>query len=548
MLLYDERKSEKNMTAKYLRLSSEDGDKEESNSISNQRELIESYVSSHREINLAGEYVDDGYTGTNFDRPGFKRMIRDAQNGRINCIIVKDLSRLGRDYIGMGKYMERIFPMMGIRFIAINDNYDSAEQENPDDNTVVLFKNLLNDAYSRDISIKIRSHLDVKRRKGEFVGGFAPFGYKKAEKDRNCLVIDREAAEVVYNIFQWKLDGMSTQGIAERLNNNGIMSPYEYKRAKGMEFHTGFKISDHTKWGTVQVLRILTNETYVGVMVQGKRQKVNYKIKKLKDVEKCNWVRVENTHEPVISREVFDTVQEILKLDTRTSPQKNTVNLFSGLVYCESCGSNMVRRKVTRNGKQYIYLHCSAYHRGLGCTSHLISEKRLSETVYEILKKDMEVIAAIDSYAEQIKVIPQKNRKIHIDSDRIALINEEIKRYKGLLSRLNSDMGEGVVTKEEYMEFHRDFERRIEQSEKELKEIHKRQKKITDMNLSEMPWINYFKKYSKCININRRMLVELVENITVTDKDNINIRYRHDAEVKGVIQYCTYYGKPAKEI
>lgn len=550
MFSYDERKIRKNMTAKYLRLSSEDGDKEESNSISNQRELIEAYVASHPEINTVDEYVDDGYTGTNFDRPAFKRMLADAQKGKINCIIVKDLSRLGRDYIGMGRYMERIFPLMGIRFIAINDNYDSAKQEYPDDNTVVLFKNLLNDSYSRDISVKIRTNLDVKRRNGEYVGGYAPYGYKKDEKNRNCLVTDEEAAKVVYDIFQWKLDGMSTQGIADRLNEKGIMCPGEYKKSKGPDYTAAFYAAgsdahNHAKWGAMQVLRILMNEVYLGTLVQGRRSKVNYKVKKLKDVDRSNWVRVENTHKPIISREVYDTVQEVLKLDTRTSPKGDVVNLFSGIVRCGGCKSNMVRRKVTKNGRQYVYLHCSSYHRKQGCTSHLISEKRLENIVFDIIKKDMQILDIIDENSEHLKMAQEKQPEYgqtFIDPDKLADINREIVHYNTLLVQLNNDMEAGIITKEEYVEFGKDFRNRITQAERERDILKNKQAKIMNMDISDMPWIKHFKKYRRCMRISRRMLVELVEEITVYDKSHISIRYRYDDEIKSIVKYCTCFG------
>lgn len=546
MLLYEKR-SEKNMTAKYLRLSSEDGDKVESNSISNQRELIESYAALHTDINLVKEYVDDGYTGTNFDRPGFESMIRDAQNGRINCIIVKDLSRLGRDYIGMGRYMERIFPLMGIRFIAINDNYDSAVQENSDDNTVVLFKNLLNDAYSRDISIKIRTQLDVKRRKGEFIGGFAPFGYKKDEKDRNSLVIDGYAAGVVYDIFQWKLDGMSTRAIAVRLNNNGIPSPYEYKKRCGMNYYSGFKAEGQAKWGAAQVLRILTNETYAGTMVQGKRQKVNYKIKQLKDVDKSEWIRVKDTHEPIIPKDVFDTVQKLLMRDTRTSKGENVVNIFSGLVVCGTCGGSMVRRSVKRADRQYVYLHCSTYHNGLGCTSHLINENRLERMVYRIIKRDIEIITSLENNINRIKAIPKEQRKIQYDSDKLNLADSEIRHYTTLKNRLNSDKNMGIITQEEYLEFYRTFETKIEQAQQKRDAITDKNEKILSMDTTQMPWIESFKRCSSITEINRRVLVQLVENITVIDKDNVTIKYHFDDEIRSVIKYCDSCLKDKKE-
>lgn len=290
LFYYKEKKNKGIRAAAYLRLSIEDGDKAESNSIGNQRELIQNFVAERPELHLVGEYADDGYTGTNFERPGFTQMMEDIQSDKINCIIVKDLSRLGRNYIEMGKYLERIFPMMGIRFIAINDNYDNANTESSDsDSIVVPFKNLLNDSYCRDISIKVRSQLDIKRRKGEFIGGYAVYGYSKDEQNKNRLVVDEYAADIVRSIYRRKLEGMSANSIADQLNSEGVLAPSEYKRLCGLNYHSGFKTGTHAKWQAIQVLRILKNEVYTGTMVQGKRQKINYKIKKIRDVdESCS--------------------------------------------------------------------------------------------------------------------------------------------------------------------------------------------------------------------------------------------------------------------
>ena len=231
----------------YLRLSKDDGDfssaeegKAESNSIHNQRELLLSFLEKHPEMELYDEYKDDGRTGTNFDRPDFKRMMKDIRTGVVNCIIVKDLSRFGRDYIECGKYIEKIFPQLGVRFISVNDGFDTASAGSSD-SIVIPFKNLINDCYSRDISIKVRSNLDVKRRQGEFISNFAVYGYAKDPKDKNHLIIDGYAAEVVRDIFKWKLEGLSPDRIADRLNQQGILSPMEYKRARGSRFKSAFK-------------------------------------------------------------------------------------------------------------------------------------------------------------------------------------------------------------------------------------------------------------------------------------------------------------------
>ncbi|MCC8102673.1 MAG: recombinase family protein, partial [Clostridiales bacterium] len=284
-----------NRSAAYERLSQDDGDKQESESIRSQRALIQQYVDNNPALHLVAEYADDGWSGTNFDRPDFKRMMDDAAKGRINCIIVKDLSRFGRNYIGMGKYMERILPSMGVRLIAINDNYDSAKN-NDSDSIIVPFKNLINDSYSRDISTKIRSQLDVKRKRGDFIGNYAAYGYKRDENDHNRLVVDEYAAGIVRDIFNMKMEGLGCQTIADRLNERGVLSPMEYHRLQGVNLKTGFRGDGSPRWTSGQISPMLRNRVYIGTMQQGKRRKTNYKMKQLVDVPEEEWICVEGTH------------------------------------------------------------------------------------------------------------------------------------------------------------------------------------------------------------------------------------------------------------
>ncbi len=435
-LFFYKEKNKDIRAAAYLRLSIEDGDKAESNSIGNQRELIRDFAAEHPELHLTEEYADDGYTGTNFERPGFNRMMEDIKSGKINCIIVKDLSRLGRNYIEMGKYLEQIFPMMGIRFIAINDNYDNANAESNDsDNIVVPFKNLLNDSYCRDISIKVRSQLDIKRRKGEFIGGYAIYGYCKDERNKNQLIVDDYAADIVRSIYRRKLEGMSAQAIAEQLNSENVLAPSEYKRLCGLNYHSGFKAGTHAKWQAIQVLRILKNEVYTGTMVQGRRQKINYKIKKIRDVEESGWIKVPNMHEAIIPQKLFDTVQEVLKLDTCASKGQQTVNLFSGIVRCGGCGQNMVRRTVSKNGKKYIYLHCVTNHNGLGCSSHLISESKLEEVVLAALQGKIQQISGLEHRLDEINEIPKNERRLKSVEEHLKLLEQEEQKYQILKMR-----------------------------------------------------------------------------------------------------------------
>ena len=271
----------------YLRLSKEDGDlsfssngKTESESINNQRDLILGYLSKHPEMEIIDEYKDDGKTGTNFDRAEFQRMLEDLKKGVVNCVIVKDLSRFGRDYIDCGYYIDKLFPELGVRFIAVNDNYDSSSAT-ASDTMVVPFKNLINDSYSRDISMKVRSNLQSKRERGDFISNFAPYGYVKSEVDKNRLVIDDYAASIVRDIFNWKIEGLSPAGIAKRLNDMGILSPMEYKHSCGIKYRFQ-EAGGMAVWTHKTVRRMLQNEVYIGVLVQGKYTTPNYKTKKFR--------------------------------------------------------------------------------------------------------------------------------------------------------------------------------------------------------------------------------------------------------------------------
>ena len=258
----------------YVRLSKEDGDisssaKLESNSISNQKALILDFLKDKKDIEVVSVRVDDGYSGSNFDRPAFQAMLEDIRRGIVDCVVVKDLSRFGREYIDSGKYIERLFPALGVRFIAINDNYDSLEGKSQADEIVIPFKNLINDAYCRDISIKIRSHLEVKRKNGEYIGAFTPYGYKKDDSDKNKLVVDTYAADIVKEIFRLKLSGMSQTAIANYLNDQGVLSPMEYKHSLGINIQDNFKRHEQAEWSAMSVKRVLENEVYIGTLIQG---------------------------------------------------------------------------------------------------------------------------------------------------------------------------------------------------------------------------------------------------------------------------------------
>lgn len=300
----------RNTACMYLRLSREDGDSNESNSISNQRQLIKSYA-KEKNIDLSFEYVDDGYSGSNFERPNFKNMIDDLNKGKFSIIMVKDLSRFGRDYIESGKYLQKIFPEKGIRFISVNDNYDSDNSDVSDTHLILPIRNFINDSYCRDISMKVKSSKEVKRKNGEFIGSFASFGYKKDDKNKYQLVVDTEVAHIIERIFNMKIEGYSSKAIAGFLNSIGTVTPSKHKENNGDNFNTGFVVKK-AKWDAKMVNRIISNKVYIGVLEQGKTTKLNYKSKHEVDVSKEDWIAIENAHESIVSKSMVYVTRQVM--------------------------------------------------------------------------------------------------------------------------------------------------------------------------------------------------------------------------------------------
>ena len=526
------------LAAIYLRLSSDDGDKAESDSIRNQRSLLQDFVSKHSELSLIEEYVDDGYSGANFERPAFQRMMEDVRNHKINCIIVKDLSRLGRNYIETGRYLEKIFPVLGVRFIAVNDHYDSADTKNDADQIIVPFKNLINDAYCRDISMKIRSQLEIKRKKGEFTGSYASYGYAKDPIDKNHLVIDEYAAEIVRFIFNMKMDGYSADRIAMKLNEMGVLTPMEYKRSCGFNYTCGFRSYKDAKWCATSVLRILKNELYVGTMVQGKTRKINYKVKACMDVRPEDWVKVEGTHEPIVSRELFECVQNLMKLDTRTSPEEEMIYIFSGLLRCGDCGQNMVRRVVKKKGKQYHYYHCSTYKNKEGCTSHNISDAKLQKVVLEAIQKQIALLVQADAIMAQIENIPQQQFGVKLLDSQIRTLNAEVQKYKDLRNNLYQDMVDGVITREEYRDIKQTFTRKMERAEESIRELETKKRRLLSNEMRTQKWVEEFKNCRNIESLDRKVTVMLIERIVIYSSDRIEIHFNHADEMAELLSYA----------
>ena len=390
--------------ADYARISREDGDKEESDSIGTQFDIIDDYIAHNDDITFVDRYSDDGWSGTNFDRPDFMRLMEDIKKGKINCVIVKDFSRLGRNYVLVGQYLEMIFPMLNIRFISVNDRIDSIKDPASINNALVSFKNVMNDQYCRDISNKVRSSLDRKRSKGEFIGSFASYGYMKDPDDHHHLIVDPVAAEVVKNIFDWFLQGMSIIGIAKRLNHMGIPNPSAYKRQCGLNYkHPAGQLD--SAWPDSSVKRVLKNRLYVGDMVQNKNRTKSYKVQISVAVPEENWVIVPNMHEAIIDREKFETVQQLLMRDTRTSPGINHVSIFAGYIRCADCLRAMGKKSVAQSYGKYHYYVCQTFRkagRNL-CTKHTIREKQLYDAVLATIQSQIDLAVSMDQLVNDLK-------------------------------------------------------------------------------------------------------------------------------------------------
>lgn len=520
-------KNEPYHAAIYVRLSKEDGDKDESDSIINQKDLIRHYLSDKPDILACEEYVDDGYSGVNFERPNFIRMMQAVNSGQINCIVVKDLSRFGRNFIETGRYIDQIFPALGIRFIAINDRFDSIHGRTSSDRILVPFKNLINDAYCRDISIKIRSQLETKRKKGDFIGSFAVYGYRKDPDDRHRLLIDDYAAGVVRDIFKWKLEGISQQRIADRLNERGELSPMDYKRFCGINYQSGFQINTKSKWAAVTIGRILKNEYYIGTLVQGKKTTPNHKVKKTIQKPCEEWIRVENNHVPIIEREDFYAVQRLLQQDMRVSPHVEAVYLFSGLIFCGDCGQNMVRNSVRRNGKSYIYYMCGNNRVNHTCSSHRISNTLLEESIFLSLKQHIGNVLNIERILKYMETRPLRKEKLQKTDTQLNKKSEEISRYQRLKKSLYESMLDGLIDKSEYLELKNVYNQKIQEAQEAEKKLKQEIEHLLNNRSTNREWIEKFKKHQNITALTRHMVVTLIDRIDIYEGCRIKIHFQY---------------------
>lgn len=481
----------------YVRLSVEDERKKENDSIGTQRKIIERYLQDKSDIYLCQTYQDVNYSGTNFDRPAFQQMLDDMKKGVINCVIVKDLSRLGRNYIETGNYLEKVFPFMGIRFISVNDNYDSLTAQSVDTGLLIPLKNIMHEVYARDISQKVRSQYAVKRKKGEFCGAVAPYGYIK---QGSALVLDDLAAPIVKRIFQMIEAGDSDERIAQQMNHEKIPSPTQHKVEMGLLKADKFK--ECKFWYRSVIKRITENPAYTGNMAQG-RYRVPFlqADRSQQHLPKEKWVIVENTHPPIISAEMFERVQQIReerknryhKVVEQAKRPQTTPNMFKGIVVCGNCGASAMRHKLVRDsGKvEYCYL-CNVYEQvdKRSCTKLNFPEDMLIECVEEVLRSQMELFNRIESVLNRQEQDDESQQKMKEIQKQIRDFRHQIGQLINMQNGLMEDLKDGLISKDDYQLFCGEYEKEIQA----LKEKAARaEEQYKELDLKNHTWIQHMK-------------------------------------------------------
>lgn len=533
------------LTAIYTRLSIEDTRDGQGGSLEDQICLGKKFVSEKPCLNLIEVYSDNGQTGTNFDRPDFERLMEDVRKGRINCIVVKDLSRFARNYIEADTYIEKVFPFLGVRFISIGDNFDSFDPCDNGEGLVVALKNLMNDIYARDISQKCKTALKNKMNKGEFLGSFAPFGYAKSPENKNQLVIDEEAGTIVRDMFRWKLEGCSVSGIAKKLNELGVPAPSIYCRQKFP--CKSKKPLRNTGWHDSVVKKMLCNVVYLGHMVNGMSRthpELGYTIERL---SREQWVMVENTHEPIISQQDFDAVAEMFRVSTEKYYKNygkyeylpDTENVLKGFVFCKHCDRALKRvRSLSFNRDCITYAYICRYCGGVeteGTGWKRIKESELLETISVAVRKQIELCADVESMIERAGVLDsnlQRRRSQEADIDHH---KKEISRIDNRLKTLYMDKCDGLFDEMEYIRMKRSYEQDKDAFTARLAELTAEQERLSAMTIPNNQCITAFRPFYGEKTLTREMLLALVKRIDVISDKQIEINFQYKDEYGALV-------------
>lgn len=520
--------------AQYIRLSVEDT-QSGSTSIETQALIIERYLKQHPEINVVQTYIDNGCTGTNFHRPGFQQMLSDIEDGHINCVIVKDLSRLGRNSIDTGYYIENYFRARNIRFISVNEQYDTSEPESSSMGIMLPLINMVNEAYSLDISKKIKAQQRQAMKDGKYVGSRAPYGYKKAEDDCHQLIIDPQAASVVKQIFQWAAEGVPLNAIVLKLNEAGHLTPSYYKKLCG-EIRNE-KLMGSGKWQTFTVSKILRSPVYTGDLVQGHTKTVDHKqIKTDEDL-----IIVRGTHEPIISHELFERVQKNLDAAAGRSKAKPVTpyseNLLKGKIFCGCCGKPLHRHRNARKTKADTYMfYCLSKSRVSkdACEGVMIAETKVMSVLVDTLLASMDVL--LGKYAMILEEPDLQAKQRNEIAEKIARKTQEIARLKGLSSGLYESYVERIITKDEYLQFKERYDHQCQGLELDVEQL---KQGLAEMETQRQTYQALAKDAAairKSGKLTSELIDRLIEQIVIDPSKEFHVAFRFSCEFEQYLE------------
>jgi len=536
--------------AVYVRLSREDRNKEsgrseDSDSIVNQQKILVEYLEKFFEgqYEVVDFYVDDGLTGTDDTRKEFMRMVQDIEEGRVNCVVCKTLSRAFRNYSDQGYYLEQYFPQMNVRFVTTGDpKIDTYTNPEAITSLEVPINGLMNDRFAAKTSGDIRRTLDHKRRAGEFIGAFAPYGYLKDPSNKNHLILDNEIAPIKHDIYRWLVhDGMSMSGAAKKLNEMGIPNPTAYKQSKGCNYHNPNSGANDGLWTGTNLRRMILEPVNLGHMVQGRQRVVSYKVHNMVSVPEEDWFICENTHEPTFSQEEYDTLVRLLQRDTRTSNHSRTVHLFGGFLKCHDCGKAMRRKPSQWN----IYYVCRTYAEksNTHCTRHSIREDALGSAVLSAVQTQVALLESLRKIIDKINLLPETNtHALRIEQ----LLKEKIRaleKVKLLSDGLYVDWKSGDITREDFRRMKDRFEAQKEQLGRVTANLEEEQCLMGKGADSGSEIFQVFLKYSNVRQIDRALLIELIDTIYIHEGKEVTIDFRFQDELERMMEFVEMNGQ-----
>lgn len=530
----------------YIRLSREDGDKEESSSVTNQRDIITRFVKENENFVIINEYVDDGWTGTNFNRPAFQKMLQDIEKGIIDTVITKDLSRLGRDYIDTGHFIQRYFPEKKVRYIAILDNIDTLEDAGMND--IAPFKSVINDMYVKDISKKIRSALEERKKSGNFLGVTAPYGYMKNPENKYQLIINEKEAKVVRHVFDLYLQGNGLTKIAQILTQEGIEVP-GIARNIGKTRQT--KLYDC--WKQTTISRMLKNQVYIGNLEQFKRKKINYKSKIRVTVPEDERYICEGTHEAIISKEQFEQVQEIINTNTSFKAGTKHDYLFKGLLYCADCGAKLYltysNYALKKYGEYRYTTICYTYSKLFKqCSRHSNSIPILENLLITNIKKVCSLYINKNLKEELVNIAEVKKEDSENNYEsKLQELEKKIEDSSMYIRNLYIDKVRGIITERDYIDLQKGFENERQNYEKQkeqlIKLVNKQKTKKEDQEKIK-------KLAEEFVSLNqptKELLNQLIEKITISEDNEVTIYFKFK-ELNNIIKLEENQMKECKTI